>query len=76
LNIAEEDTEIYYDDENSKGKKITNRIIDYTLRKRKLIREKLKVKRMKIKHRVIIPGDLKRNDLVKSELEYSDYSES
>jgi hypothetical protein len=36
------------------------------------------VKRSKIKHRIIIRGDSKKNreDIVKSELEYSDYSES
>jgi hypothetical protein len=44
---------------------------------KKLIKRKLKMKKSKIKHRVIIPGNPKRNreDLVKSELEYSDYSE-
>jgi hypothetical protein len=37
--------------------------------------EKLKIKKSRIKHRVIIPGDPKRNreDLIKSELEYFDY---
>jgi hypothetical protein len=77
LDIANEDTEIYSDDENPKGKKIANKIIDYTLGKRKLIGEKLKVKRSRIKHRVIIPGDPKKNreDLVKSELEYSESEE-
>jgi hypothetical protein len=36
------------------------------------------MKRSKIKHRVIIPGDSKKNreGLMKSELEYFDYSES
>jgi hypothetical protein len=51
-----------------------NKIVDYTLGKRKLTGERLKIKRSRIKHRVIIPEDPKRNreDLVKSELEYSD----
>jgi hypothetical protein len=59
-------------------KKVANKIIDYTLRNKKLKREKLKVRRSKIKHRVIMPGDSRRNkeDLVKSELKYSDVSES
>jgi hypothetical protein len=40
--------------------------------------EKLKVKRSKIKHKVIIPGYSNRNreNLVKLELKYSDYLES
>jgi hypothetical protein len=29
LNIAEEDTEIYSDNKNPKGKKIANKIVDY-----------------------------------------------
>jgi hypothetical protein len=47
LDIPEEDTEIYSDDENPEGKKIANKIVDYTLSKKKLTREK--------------PGDSKRN---------------
>jgi hypothetical protein len=78
LDMTEDDTDLYSDDENPKEKKIANKIIDYSLGKRKLIGEKLKVKRLEIKHKVIIPGDpnMNREDLVKSELEYSDYSES
>jgi hypothetical protein len=78
LDITEDDTDLYLDDENPKEKKIANKIIDYSLGKRKLTGEKLKVKKSKIKHRVIILGDAKKNreDLVKSELECSDYSES
>jgi hypothetical protein len=40
--IAEDDT----DDENPKEKKITNKIIDYTLGKKKLTGEKLKIKKL------------------------------
>jgi hypothetical protein len=77
LDITENDTDIYSDDENPKEKKIPNKIIDYSLEKRKLIGGKLKVKKSEIKHNIIIPGDAKksREDPVKSELEYSDYSE-
>jgi hypothetical protein len=60
LDLAEEDTDIYSDDE--KRKKIVNKIIDYTLGKGKLTRKKLKVKRLRIKHRVIIiPGNPERD---------------
>jgi hypothetical protein len=66
LDIAD-DTDIYSDDENPKVKKIANKIVDYTLENKKLSKEKLKVRRSKIKHTVITPGDLRRNreDLVK-----------
>jgi hypothetical protein len=53
----EDDTDLYSDDENPKEKKIANKIIDYTLGKRKLTGEKSKVKRSKIKHKMLIPGD-------------------
>jgi hypothetical protein len=45
---------------------------------KKLTREKLKVRRSKIKNRVIMPGDSRRNreGLIKSELKYFDISES
>jgi hypothetical protein len=71
LDIAEDD------DENPRVKKIVNKIIDYTLKNKKLAREKLKVRRLKIRHRVIMPGDSRRNreNLVKSELEYFDVLE-
>jgi hypothetical protein len=77
LDIAENDTDIYSDDENPKVKKVANKIIDYTLKNKKLTGEKLKIKKLKIKHKIIIPGDSRRNreDLIKSELEYSDVSE-
>jgi hypothetical protein len=61
LDITENDTDIYSDDENPKEKKIANKTVDYTLGKKKLIGERLKVKNSRIKHRVIIPGDSKRN---------------
>jgi hypothetical protein len=66
------------DDENPKVKKIANKIMDYTLDNTKPSKEKLKVRKPKIRHRVIMPGDSKRNreDLIKSELEYFDVSES
>jgi hypothetical protein len=52
--------------------------VDYTLDNKKSSKEKLKVRRSKIKHTVIMPGDSRRNreGLVKSELEYSDISDS
>jgi hypothetical protein len=40
LNIAEDDTDIYFDE----NKKIANKIVDHTLGKKKLTGEKLKVK--------------------------------
>jgi hypothetical protein len=43
LDMIEDDS----DDENPKEKKIANKIIDYSLGKRKLIGEKLKTKRLK-----------------------------
>jgi hypothetical protein len=52
--MTEDDTDIYSDEENPKEKKIANKNIDYSLGKRKLLREKLKVKRSKIKHKVLI----------------------
>jgi hypothetical protein len=78
LDIADDDTDIYSDDENLKVKKIANKIVDYTLDNKKPTKEKLKVRRSKIKHTVIMLGDSRRNreDLVKSELEYSDVFES
>jgi hypothetical protein len=78
LNIAEKDRDVYSNDENTKVKKVTNKIINYTLGNKKQRGKKLKVKRSKIKHRIIIPTNSRRNreDLVKSELEYSDVSES
>jgi hypothetical protein len=76
--MTEDDIVCYSDDEISKEKKIVNKISDYSLRKRKLMGERLKVKKSKIKHKVLIPGvkKMNREKLVKSELEYSDYSES
>jgi hypothetical protein len=78
LDIEDDDTDIYSDDEKSKIKKIANKIVDYTLDNKKPTKERLKVRRSKIRHRVIMPGDSKRNreDLVKSKLEYSNVSES
>jgi hypothetical protein len=37
-------TDIYSDDKNAKEKKTANKIVDYTLGKKKLIGENLKVK--------------------------------
>jgi hypothetical protein len=45
LDIAEDDTDIYSDDENPKVKKLAYKIIDYALGNKKLTREKLKVRR-------------------------------
>jgi hypothetical protein len=75
--MTEDDTDIYSDEENPREKRIANKIIDYSLGKKKLIGDKLKVKRSKIKYKVLISGDknMNREKLIKSELEYSDYSE-
>jgi hypothetical protein len=58
-------------------KKIANKIVDYTLDNKKPTKEKFKVRRSKIRHRVIMPRDTRRNreDLIKSKLEYSDVLE-
>jgi hypothetical protein len=52
--------------------------VDYALNNKKSSKEKFKVRRSKIKHTVIMPGNSRRNreDLVKSELEYFDISDS
>jgi hypothetical protein len=78
FDIADDDTNIYSDDKNPKVKKIANKIMDYTLDKKKPIKKKLKDRKSHIKHKNTIPGDSKmdRENLVKSELEYSDISES
>jgi hypothetical protein len=70
LDMADDDTDIYSDDKNPRVKKIVNKIVDYTLDKKKPSKEKLKVRRSKIRYRVIMLGDSKRDreDLVKSEL--------
>jgi hypothetical protein len=53
-------------------------MVDYTLNKEKSKKEKLKVRKSRLKHKVLIPGDSKmdREKLVKTELEYFDISES
>jgi hypothetical protein len=78
LDVADNDTDIYSDNKNPKVKKIANKMVDYTLDKKKSGKEKLKVRRSKIKHTVIMLGDSRRDrkGLVKSELEYSDISKS
>jgi hypothetical protein len=78
FDVADDDLDIYSDDENPKAKKIANKMVDYTLDKKKSTKEKLKVKKSHIRHKIIMPGDSKRNreNLVKTELEYSDISES
>jgi hypothetical protein len=42
-------------------KKIANKIVDYTVDKKKPIKEKLKVRRSKIKHTVIMREDSRRD---------------
>jgi hypothetical protein len=77
VNVAEDDTDLYSDDKNPKKRKIANKIVDYALGKKKLTGEKLKIKRSRLKHKIIMSGDSRRNrkKLVKSKLEYSNYSE-
>jgi hypothetical protein len=60
----------------TKAKKIANKMVDYTLDKKKLRKKKLIVRKSHIRHRVTMPGNSKRNreNLVKTELEYSDIS--
>jgi hypothetical protein len=49
-------------------------MVDYTLNKEKSKKEKLKVRKSKLRHKVLIPEDpnMNREKLVKTELEYSD----
>jgi hypothetical protein len=47
LDLTEDDTDIYSDEENPKEKKIANKMVDYSLEKKKLIRDKLKIKKIK-----------------------------
>jgi hypothetical protein len=53
-------------------------MIDYTLNKEKPKKEKLKVRKSRLRHKVLILGDpnMNREKLVKTETEYSDISES
>jgi hypothetical protein len=46
-----------------KRKKIANKILDYELGKKKVTGEKLKIKRSRIKHKIIMPEDSRRNTL-------------
>jgi hypothetical protein len=78
VDLAEEDTDIYSDEENTKAKKIANKMISFTFNKKKPKRKKLKIKRSTLKHKILILGDknMNREKLVKTESEYSDISES
>jgi hypothetical protein len=49
LDMTEDDTDIYSDEENPKEKKILNKIMDYSLRKRKIIEKKIKGEKIKNK---------------------------
>jgi hypothetical protein len=60
LNVSSSARGLYSDDENTKEKKIANRIVDFSSEKKKLTGEKLKVKGSKIKYKVIMPGDSKK----------------
>jgi hypothetical protein len=55
--LTDDGIDFYLDEDNSKEKKIANEIIDYGLNKKKLMNEKLKVKKLKIKHKVLMPGN-------------------
>lgn len=55
--MTDDGIDFYLDEDNSKEKKIANEIIDYGLNKKKLMNEKLKVKKLKIKHKVLMPGN-------------------
>jgi hypothetical protein len=78
FDIADDDRDIYSDEENTKAKKIANKMVDYTLSKEKSKKEKLKVRKSRLRHRTLILGNLNMNreKLIKTELEYSDISES
>jgi hypothetical protein len=54
LDIADEDTDIYSDEENPKAKKIANKMVDYTLDKDKSNKKKLKVRKSTQKHKTLI----------------------
>jgi hypothetical protein len=51
------DTDIYSDKENTKAKKIANKMVDYTLSKEKSKKEKLKVRKSRLRYKTLIPGD-------------------
>jgi hypothetical protein len=55
FDVADDDTDIYSDDDNPKAKKIANKMVDYTLNKKKSNKEKLKVRKSRLKHKVLIP---------------------
>jgi hypothetical protein len=78
FDVVEDDTDIHSDEENTKAKKIVNKMIDYTLNKEKSKKEKLKLRKSKLRHKVLIPGDpnMNREKLVETKLKYSDISES
>jgi hypothetical protein len=61
VDITEDDTDIYSDEENPREKKIANKVVDYSLGKKKLIGDKLRMKRSKIKYKVLIPEDRNMN---------------
>jgi hypothetical protein len=50
LDVADDDMDIYSDEENPEVKKIANKMVDYTLDNKKPVKEKLKVRRSKIKY--------------------------
>jgi hypothetical protein len=71
FNIAEDDTDIYSDEENTKAKKIANKMVDYTLEGKKHNKEKLKVRKSRLRDKTLILRDLNMNreKLIKTETE-------
>jgi hypothetical protein len=78
FDIADEDTNLYSDEENTKAKKIAGKMVDCTLKKEKSKKEKLKMRKSRLRHKTLIPGDpnMNREKLIKTKTEYSDISES
>jgi hypothetical protein len=53
--------DIYSDDKNPKAKKVANKIINFTLNNKKSSKKKLKIKKSKIKHTLIVSKDSRRD---------------
>jgi hypothetical protein len=68
FDIADDDTNLYSNEENTKAKKIVG----------KIKKEKLKVRKSTLRHKVLIPQDsnINREKLIKTKTEYCDISES
>jgi hypothetical protein len=64
--LSDDYIDFYSDEDNPKERKIANKMIYYALgKKKKLTGEKLKVKKSRMKHEVIITGNSKKNREIK-----------